>query len=453
MLSLHTNNAALSAQSSISRTQSNLSTSMTRLSTGFRINSAMDDAAGLQIATRLKAQSSGMAVAMRNTQNATSMMQTAEGALAEASNILVRMKDLATQAADASANDSDKTAMQPEYDALASELTNIIGNTSFGGAKLLNSQATADDLLAAQGKTTDAGTAHTNATNALGIGHTTPGVPGGAAPTGGSGARGAYETAVWNYDEATTGAAKTTAFEAMVAAKATLDKAEETFAKTQTGLDAATKYEAIVQDYVLDAGKLGGQLGGLAKYETEKLVPLQTGIGDMASQIASKVNAQLVLGYKADGVAGPPVTASPGEALFVFTPGGGADMLKVAGTLEAADLAFSADGNPGDTGNLQKLVAIKSQSISVTSIGTVLLSDADAQLVGKLGVDSQLNKAALKTTQTVRTQSVDDWQSTSGVNQDEEAVNLVEYQNMYQANMKVIAIANQLFDATLAMMG
>lgn len=205
--------------------------------------------------------------------------------------------------------------------------------------------------------------------------------------------------------------------------------------------------------YVLDAGKLGGQLGGLSKYETEKLVPLQTGIADMASQIASRINTQLTLGYKANGVAGPPLTASPGEPLFVYTPGSNADMLKVADGFEAADLAFSADGNPGDTGNLQKLVAIKGQSITVTSIGTVLLSDADAQMVGKLGVDSQLNKAALKTTQTVRTQSVDDWQSTSGVNQDEEAVNLVEYQNMYQANMKVISIANQLFDATLAMMG
>jgi flagellin len=149
MLSLHTNNAALSAQNAISRNQGSLSTSMTRLSTGYRINSAMDDAAGLQIATRLKAQSSGMAVAMRNTQNATSMMQTAEGALGEASNILVRMKDLATQAADASSNAADKTAMQSEYDALASELTNIVGNTSFGGAKLLNSKASAADVLGA----------------------------------------------------------------------------------------------------------------------------------------------------------------------------------------------------------------------------------------------------------------------------------------------------------------
>ena len=102
MLSLHTNAASLSAQNSLSRTQSSLSTSMTRLSTGYRINSSMDDAAGLQIATRLKAQTSGMAVAMRNTQNSTSMLQTADGALGEVSNILVRMKDLATQAADAS---------------------------------------------------------------------------------------------------------------------------------------------------------------------------------------------------------------------------------------------------------------------------------------------------------------------------------------------------------------
>ncbi|RZT10013.1 flagellin [Duganella sp. CF402] len=138
MLSLHTNAAALSAQNSISRTQSALSTSQTRLSTGFRVNSAMDDAAGLQIATRLKAQTSGMAMAMRNTQNSISMMQTAEGALDETTNILIRMKDLATQAADASSTTADKTAMQSEFDALTQELSNIVGNTSFGGQKLMN---------------------------------------------------------------------------------------------------------------------------------------------------------------------------------------------------------------------------------------------------------------------------------------------------------------------------
>jgi len=145
MLSLHTNSAALSAQNSISRTQSSLSTSQTRLSTGFRVNSAMDDAAGLQIATRLKAQTSGMAMAMRNTQNSISMLQTAEGALDETTTILTRMKDLATQAADASSTTDDRSAMQAEYSALTNELSNIIGNTSFGGSKLFAGAAAADD--------------------------------------------------------------------------------------------------------------------------------------------------------------------------------------------------------------------------------------------------------------------------------------------------------------------
>ena len=173
MLSLHTNNAALSAQNSLSRTQTSLSTSMTRLSTGYRINSAMDDAAGLQIATRLKAQTSGMAVAMRNTQNSVSMLQTAEGALDEVSNVLVRMKDLATQAADGSSSADDRSAMQSEYDALASELSNIIGNTSFGGSKLMTLKADATVKSnastaagAAAGLTGAADSAHTAAKGA-----------------------------------------------------------------------------------------------------------------------------------------------------------------------------------------------------------------------------------------------------------------------------------------------
>ncbi|WP_295999351.1 flagellin [Rugamonas sp.] len=138
MLSLHTNSASLAAQNAISTTQKALSVSQTRLSTGLRINSAQDDAAGLQIATRLKAQTSGIAVAQRNTQNSISLMQTADGALSETTNILSRMKDLATQAADGSSTTTDRTAIQSEYDSLTSELSNIVANTAFGGTKLLN---------------------------------------------------------------------------------------------------------------------------------------------------------------------------------------------------------------------------------------------------------------------------------------------------------------------------
>jgi flagellar hook-associated protein 1 FlgK len=198
-------------------------------------------------------------------------------------------------------------------------------------------------------------------------------------------------------------------------------------------------------NFDLDPTKAGGQLGGLSTYMQDTLQPMQQGVTDMAKQLADKVNGQLAAGKTMDNQSGKP--------LFVFNSGSSSNMLALAGNFQAADLAFSSDGTPGDTGNLQKLVAIKNQTLSVTGLGNVMVSDADTQLVGKLAVDSQQNKAALSTAQSMRDQAESDWQSTSGVNQDEEAVNLVEYQNMYQANMKVMSVANALFDATLQMMG
>jgi flagellar hook-associated protein 1 FlgK len=195
----------------------------------------------------------------------------------------------------------------------------------------------------------------------------------------------------------------------------------------------------------LDVTGAGGQLGGLSSYEKNVLLPMQQNVAEMAEQVATKVNAQLALGKTMNN--------TPGKPLFVYNTGSTSNMLQVASGFQTADLAFSADGTPGDTGNLQKLVDIKNQAINLTGLGAVLLSDADTQMVGKLAVDSQQNKGALDTFQTMRDQAMADWQSTSGVNQDEEAVNLVEYQNMYQANMKVMSVANALFDATLAMMG
>jgi flagellar hook-associated protein 1 FlgK len=80
------------------------------------------------------------------------------------------------------------------------------------------------------------------------------------------------------------------------------------------------------------------------------------------------------------------------------------------------------------------------------------VADASTQLVAKLGMDSQQNQAAMSTAQTVRNQAEESWKSTSGVNTDEEAINLMQYQQMYQANMKVIAVANELFNSTLAIL-
>jgi len=215
--------------------------------------------------------------------------------------------------------------------------------------------------------------------------------------------------------------------------------------KVGGGIDQTFSLEIAGTSFTLDPTKAGGQLGGLSSYVTDTLKPLQQGVAEMAQQLADKVNGQLAAGYAMDGTKGKP--------MFVYSAGNTANMLQVADGFQTADLAFSGDGTAGDTGNLQKLVGIKNQTVTVTGLGTVLISDADTQLVGKLAVQSQQNKTALTTAQSMRDQADADWQSTSGVNEDEEAVNLVEYQNMYQANMKVMSVANALFDATLAMMG
>ena len=136
MLTMFTNSAAMSSTNSMNKANSALSTAMQRLGTGKRINSAADDAAGLQIATRLDGQSRGMAVAQGNISKATALMQTAEGSFDEVNNILFRMKDLATQAADDTNNADDRGALQSEFDALNAELGNIMNNTSYGTEKL-----------------------------------------------------------------------------------------------------------------------------------------------------------------------------------------------------------------------------------------------------------------------------------------------------------------------------
>lgn len=135
-LSIHTNYSSLTTNTALNKSNNALATNQQRLGTGLRINSAADDAAGLQIATRLNAQSRGMGVAMRNTGDATSMLQTAEGAFSEATDILQRMKDLSTQAANGTNAEKDLTALNTEFAELGKELQNIVANTKYAGEAL-----------------------------------------------------------------------------------------------------------------------------------------------------------------------------------------------------------------------------------------------------------------------------------------------------------------------------
>ncbi|OOE89779.1 flagellin [Salinivibrio sharmensis] len=137
-ITVNTNVPAMTAQRYLNNSTDALNNSMERLSSGSRINSAKDDAAGLQISNRLMAQSSGLGVAVRNANDGISMAQTAEGAMEESSNILQRMRDLSLQSANGANGDAERSAIQEEVVALKDELNRIAETTSFGGAKLLN---------------------------------------------------------------------------------------------------------------------------------------------------------------------------------------------------------------------------------------------------------------------------------------------------------------------------
>jgi flagellin len=140
-LGVNTNVASLSVQKNLGRASDALATSMTRLSSGLKINSAKDDAAGLQIATRISSQVRGQTVAIKNANDGISMAQTAEGALQESTNILQRMRELAIQARNGTNSSADQEATNKEFAQMSDELTRIANSTNLNGKKLLDGSA------------------------------------------------------------------------------------------------------------------------------------------------------------------------------------------------------------------------------------------------------------------------------------------------------------------------
>lgn len=139
-VTVNTNVSALTAQRYLNKSTNDLGSSMEKLSSGSRINSAKDDAAGLQISNRLQKQMSGINVAMRNANDGISMAQTAEGGMNETASILGRMRDLSVQSSNGNNTQTDRDAIQEEIVSLQDELDRIAETTSFGGTKLLNGE-------------------------------------------------------------------------------------------------------------------------------------------------------------------------------------------------------------------------------------------------------------------------------------------------------------------------
>ncbi len=138
---INTNLNSLNAQKNLSMSQSSLAASMQRLSSGLRVNSASDDAAGLSIAERMSSQVRGMAVAGRNANDAISLAQTAEGALGSVGNLFQRMRELAVQSANATNSSSDRVSLNQEFGQLAQEATRTLGGTQFNGQSILANTA------------------------------------------------------------------------------------------------------------------------------------------------------------------------------------------------------------------------------------------------------------------------------------------------------------------------
>jgi flagellin len=153
--SINTNSAALIAQLNLSNSKNSLTTAVQRLSSGLRINSAADDAAGLSIATRMGSQINGMNVAVRNANDGISLSQTADGALSSVGDALQRMRELAVQARNATNTSTDRNSLDQEFGQLADEVQRVLGGTTFNGQAILGANAGAQNYQVGAGTTSN----------------------------------------------------------------------------------------------------------------------------------------------------------------------------------------------------------------------------------------------------------------------------------------------------------
>jgi flagellin len=242
MSTINTNVQSLNAQRNLSASSGSLSTSMQRLSSGLRVNSAKDDAAGLAIAERMNAQVKGMNVAIRNANDGISLAQTAEGALGKIGDNLQRMRELAVQAANDTNGTSDRTALNTEYQALANENARVISSTEFNGQKLLNGTGGSSGAFTFQVGAESAAdnqitVTTTNVATAMGTN-----TQGAAATLGATGAT--ARTAMDNLD---------TAIDAVTSARSSFGAAQNRFSSVISNLQVAAENQASSRGRIMDA--------------------------------------------------------------------------------------------------------------------------------------------------------------------------------------------------------
>ena len=492
-LTVNTNVASLNTQRNLNTSSKGLDTSLQRLSTGYRINSAKDDAAGLQIANRLTSQITGLGVATRNANDGISLAQTAEGALQQSTGILQRMRDLALQSANGSNGATERAALQGEVAQLQQELNRIAETTSFGGRKILDGSFGSQSFqVGANAYETISVSIGSAATDRIGINRFT--TSGGAAQATASGATfsatsgSAYGSSSFNInsklsngDVAISGAASGSASEV---ARAINSKSDE------TGVTANARTVAVLGG-ITASGTVSFNLSGLtSKSQQSDAATVSAVVSDVTdlSSLADAINRETgKAGISAVSKGGTiELVSSRGDAISISNYAGsggatlqaksfdGADNVGAAATivagggaradgqvqLEAAD-AFQVTGLTGGLGadGFSQLDAVNTIDISTATgaqdaLGIIngAISNIDSQRA-QLGAVQNRFENTISNLQNIAENSSAARSRIRDTDFAAETSELTKNQILQQAGTAILAQANQLPQAVLSLLG
>lgn len=492
-LTVNTNVASLNTQRNLNTSSKGLDTSLQRLSTGFRINSAKDDAAGLQISNRLTSQINGLGVATRNANDGISLAQTAEGALQQSTGILQRMRDLALQSANGSNGATERAALQGEVAQLQQELNRIAETTSFGGRKILDGSFGSQSFqVGANAYETISVSIGSAATDLIGINRFT--TSGGAAGAIASGAAfsatsgSAYGSASFNInsklsdgDVAIAGAASGSASEVARAINAKSDETgvtanartvavlggistSGTVSFNLSGLTSKSKEDdaATVSAVVSDPADLSS-LADAINRETGKTGISAVSKGGTIELVSARGDAIQITNYAGSGGATLQTKSFDGEddlgGEATIVEGGGA---RADGQvqLEAAD-AFSVNGMTAGLGEdgFSELDAVNTIDISTATgaqdaLGIIngAISNIDSQRA-QLGAVQNRFENTIANLQNIAENSSAARSRIRDTDFAAETSELTKNQILQQAGTAILAQANQLPQAVLSLLG
>ncbi|HHB76726.1 MAG TPA: flagellin [Desulfobulbus sp.] len=414
-LTINTNVSSLNAQRNLGRTQGELSTSMERLSSGLRINSAKDDAAGLAISDRMTSQIRGLNQAARNANDGISLAQTAEGAMQESTNILQRMRELSVQAANATNSAADRSALQAEVNQLKTEMNRISQSTTFNGLRILDGSFVSQQFQVGPNANETIGVSiQSMAADDLGryavyaTNHTAH------QGTGSSAAANANPVAtntIGAQNLTITGSKGSTNPPISIAAGATAWKiaSQITNAASQTGVTATARTEAAIDNLSAD-GVVTMTLGSGGNTATINASVTQSDLGELATVIndqsgttgvTATVNAGKITLTQAEGKdivisdftnsAGGTVDVTGADNQAEQLTSGGTDSTRVAGTIEfssqdsytVSSSAAAGAGSIVDSDQISALEEVTTIDISTVENANKALKIVDAAL-GKI---------------------------------------------------------------------